>query len=198
MSIRDTVLDMFEHEIENIINQTFSSLPNLPQSTTTQPHSTNQSYYTNPHIENNDEIDLLRQQTIDDLLRYYNKNMRDYQKNITEMVRLLQPREPAIEPENEYIPRRTRFRPVDIFQYTYNPPTTHRPTNIPPTTHRPTNNSHTRPLLTQYQINRAIETINYNNTLNESRCPITLDDFIIGESIYKIRHCSHIFTPLHI
>jgi len=180
MSIRNTVLNMLEHEIENILNQTFSSVHN----------PTNQTTYTNPHIENNDEIGLLRQRTIDDLLRYYNKNMRDYQKNIFEMVRLLQPREPAVEPEIEYVPRRSRFRPVDVFQYTYNP-TPIQPLN---TTNRHTSNNNPSSIsLSQYQINNAIETINYSDTLNESRCPITLDDFIIGESIYKIRHCSHIF-----
>ena len=197
MSIRNTVLNMLENEIENILNQTFSSVQNtphpFPNNQTTQNYPTNQTSYTNPHIENNDEIDLLRQQTIDDLLRYYNKNMRDYQKNISEMVRLLQPREPATEQEIEYTPRRTRFSPVDVFQYTYNTAPNNRPTNNRPTNNPPTNNLPTRPLLSQYQINNAIETINYNDTLNENRCPITLDDFVIGESIYKIRHCSHIF-----
>lgn len=47
----------------------------------------------------------------------------------------------------------------------------------------------------QNQINNAIETIVYSNDLSliNSSCPITMEDFIIGERICRIRHCRHSF-----
>jgi hypothetical protein len=47
--------------------------------------------------------------------------------------------------------------------------------------------------LTQEQMNNAIETIEYEENMIEERCPITLENFAIGESICRIRHCGHIF-----
>jgi len=47
----------------------------------------------------------------------------------------------------------------------------------------------------QTQINNALETVVYSNELSlmNSRCPITMEDFIVGERISVIRHCRHSF-----
>lgn len=62
-----------------------------------------------------------------------------------------------------------------------------------PTT-TPTNNG-----LTQEQINRELETIQYKaNLFTEQRCPISLENFIENEEIIKIKKCFHIFKKRNI
>ena len=47
--------------------------------------------------------------------------------------------------------------------------------------------------LRQEQINNCVVDISYTELCNETICPITLDNFIIGETITQIIPCSHIF-----
>ena len=47
--------------------------------------------------------------------------------------------------------------------------------------------------LTNEQIRIATRILQYTNDYNEQRCPISLDEFIVGENICQIKHCSHIF-----
>jgi len=47
--------------------------------------------------------------------------------------------------------------------------------------------------LTQEQINSLTEIISYNQNMTEVRCPITWEEFTIGENITRIRNCGHIF-----
>jgi len=47
--------------------------------------------------------------------------------------------------------------------------------------------------LTNDQIRCATRILQYTNDYNEQRCPISLDEFIVGENICQIKHCSHIF-----
>lgn len=48
---------------------------------------------------------------------------------------------------------------------------------------------------TQEQITNATETLAYTDRINlvNSRCPITMEDFNIGDTISIIRHCGHTF-----
>ena len=52
--------------------------------------------------------------------------------------------------------------------------------------------------LTSNEIDQYITTITYEEGMNATICPISLDDFVVGESICKINVCGHIFTPLKI
>lgn len=47
--------------------------------------------------------------------------------------------------------------------------------------------------LTQLEIDQYITTITYEDGMNDTVCPISLDDFVVGESICKINVCGHIF-----
>ena len=47
--------------------------------------------------------------------------------------------------------------------------------------------------LTQLQIEDKTEIILYDSSMNETRCPITFEDFNIGENICRIKHCGHFF-----
>lgn len=65
------------------------------------------------------------------------------------------------------------------------------------TTFTNNNNNINRPLnsrnLTREQINSLTEIISYNEHMTEVRCPITWEEFTIGENISRIRNCGHIF-----
>jgi len=47
--------------------------------------------------------------------------------------------------------------------------------------------------LTSSQIENATQIITYNRLMNETRCPISWEEFRIDERITRIRHCGHIF-----
>ncbi len=48
--------------------------------------------------------------------------------------------------------------------------------------------------LTASQIDAATEMIHYDcDTMNQTQCPITLEDFSDGDQVCKIIHCGHIF-----
>jgi hypothetical protein len=47
--------------------------------------------------------------------------------------------------------------------------------------------------LDNYEINNAVTDITYSSDESETRCPISLEDFCVGESICRINTCGHIF-----
>jgi len=47
--------------------------------------------------------------------------------------------------------------------------------------------------ITSEQINAATELVQYDGSMNESRCPISWDSFTVGQNVLKIRACGHIF-----
>lgn len=47
--------------------------------------------------------------------------------------------------------------------------------------------------LTPAEIDQYITTITYEEGMSDTVCPISLDDFVVGESICKINVCGHIF-----
>jgi hypothetical protein len=47
--------------------------------------------------------------------------------------------------------------------------------------------------LTPEQIQENVENVVYDTSMNEVRCPISMEDFTEGEDIYRIRSCQHIF-----
>jgi len=52
--------------------------------------------------------------------------------------------------------------------------------------------------LTNQQIENSTEVILYSSQISEIRCPISWEDFTIGERVSQIKHCKHTFktTPL--
>jgi len=53
--------------------------------------------------------------------------------------------------------------------------------------------------LTPSELANVISDITYSSNENETRCPISFEDFAVGENICKINQCGHIFKrgPLH-
>ena len=106
--------------------------------------------------------------------RIYNNNMSEYNNNVTTLLRLME--------------SPPRFRS--------------------PTFSRSTEEEHIANVLFQLsgqnqlnelrgvsdiEFDQNVSTIQYNNTLNDTMCPITHEDFEIDEEIYQINPCGHCF-----
>jgi Ring finger domain len=169
----------------------------FPQSTRTQ----------NNNLNNN----LLG--TIHELIIMYNDNIRlhnhiidEYNHNIFNILNILQYIQGTIN-ANKYN------------NTTYSTANTTRPIPTPGTPTRRSNNIDLSALfyllnipihpnydnenryvaLTQEQINNSTIITNYNTeNFTEISCPISLDDFVVGEEICQIRGCGHYFKKNHI
>lgn len=62
-----------------------------------------------------------------------------------------------------------------------------------PLTTNTTSSSSRNTRLTVAQIQHSTETVQYENTMNETRCPISFEDFSVGENITRIKYCGHYF-----
>lgn len=51
----------------------------------------------------------------------------------------------------------------------------------------------TRQTLTIEQIQQCVETKVYDSLFNETSCPISMENFVVGENILQIKRCKHIF-----
>jgi hypothetical protein len=124
---------------------------------------------------------------LNDIMFQYNKNMRDYNDNMRLYLDIIANRE-RINAQN---------RRYD-YTYYYNQPV--RPANILSSLFFPTTRSENtlqdvivRP--TQEQIQDATEIISFDKNIsnNNTNCPITLEPFVNGEQVCRIKHCSHLF-----
>jgi len=145
---------------------------------------------------------------LDNLLYEYNRNIRDYQQNIHCMIDAIQ--NTHINPSQ--IPIRTRPNAQrnahrnaqintpshatpeqDILSYFFYPLNS-GPLNSP--LNSPLNTNYNN-ILSDYQVNRATENIifNTNNQQNndDTRCSITMDVFIDGDELLRIKGCGHRF-----
>jgi hypothetical protein len=105
-------------------------------------------------------------------LRIVSDLMEDYQYNIQLFLRCL-----SLNTRTESAqPQRATRNPIH---------TANRPVRHPPS--RPTGG------LTDRQIELATRTLVYDASLNENRCPISLEDFAVGEEIVQIIGCRHYF-----
>jgi hypothetical protein len=137
----------------------------------------------------------------------YQRNVEMYHRNMGELIQLLRtnmntsrPSAQAADPAPAPVPlpeqepiRESRYRPWYFSTGT----TTQQPVDssnntIPPeTTAAATTNTSGR--LNNREIDRCVSSITYSSEETETRCPISLEDFAVGENICKINNCGHIF-----
>jgi hypothetical protein len=122
----------------------------------------------------------------------YNKNMRDYNDNMRLYLNIIANRE-RVQAQNNY-----RNNNRNHYTYYYNEPI--RPLNnifssLFPTVRRENTLQDVIVRPTQEQILIATEIIAFdeNASNNNTNCPITLEPFIHGERVCRIKHCSHLF-----
>jgi hypothetical protein len=125
-----------------------------------------------------------------DIMYQYNKNIRDYNDNMQLYLDIIKNRE-RVQTQNSY-------RSHNDYTYYYTQPV--RPINnifssLFPTTRRENTLQDVVVRPTQEQILSATEVISFDESLsnNNTNCPITLEPFINGERICRIKHCSHLF-----
>jgi hypothetical protein len=113
-----------------------------------------------------------------ELIHDYNANIQLYQQNIRDLIQCinnippLQTAAPA--------PAQTPFTTTTtLFSYFLQPT-------------QPAATANTQGLLTE-QIEQHTTMVTYNEDMNETRCPICLEDFEIGEQVCKINACGHFF-----
>ena len=125
-----------------------------------------------------------------DIMFQYNKNIRDYNDNMRLYLDIIANRE-RVQAQNNY-------RSRNDYAYYYTQPV--RPLNnifssLFPTIRRGNTLQDVIVRPTQEQIITATEIIAFDENIsnNNTNCPITLEPFIHGERICKIKHCSHLF-----
>ena len=132
----------------------------------------------------------------------YNDNFNQYQRNTEHIISLLQEFQTHIiqtqSMTNVVNPPATRIaNPPRANTRTGNRYTTRNNTNpINWTEFIPLRYNSTRYLdnrLTQAQIDISTQIIEYDENMDEERCPISWEDFVVGEQICQIKECEHIF-----
>jgi hypothetical protein len=153
---------------------------------------TRSTYSSNRNSATNRQLDYLY-----NIIYSYNANINTYNRNVENLIVLLNS-----EINRSYEQTQNHSQPR-----TYSQPRTH---NEPRTYSQPrvyraqTNESipleslfsnilNANSNLTSDQIANATRRINYDISLNETRCPISLEDFEIGEEITQIIRCGHFF-----
>jgi len=152
-----------------------------------------------------DQSTLLRE-----LINGYNMRMSEYQENIRDVISLLRSQQNRYTYDNVNTSTRTRQRnrrntettppsPVDtnnlLFSYYVYPPRTNDNTrNLNTFFESLYQNVIVRP--TQEQIDIATQLIEYSELMNtNTNCPITLENFQIGDVVQQIKYCRHSFRP---
>jgi hypothetical protein len=129
-------------------------------------------------------VDLLREH-----IQQYHSNMMQYHEMVRGLTALLRemrpsPARPLVSAPFQYpIFHRTFSNVRDVATTT--------PARTP--FHRPAPERSGNVGISPEYIRLFTNSIQYDASMNESRCPISLDDFQEGESILQIRGCGHIF-----
>lgn len=121
----------------------------------------------------------------------YNDNFYQYQRNTEQIIHMLHDFQSYATQNNvRHNSRNTRTGQRYSTRNTANPINW---TTFIPLRYNSTRNGDLR--LTQTQIDISTETIEYTDNILEERCPITWEDFTIGEDICRIKGCGHVFKP---
>lgn len=157
-----------------------------PPPSSTQPNTNHRrSYHTYDPFDSVELYDTLYHLHMN--MHEYNTNYQGYQRNVESIIQVL-----TEQSRRNYAPRR-QYTPTNGFDlgsnisyFLYNPLRRH-PANRMNTT------ATTAAGLSQEIIQLATRIVPYTPGFTEPRCPITLEDFEIGENIMQIIPCGHIF-----
>jgi len=195
MSNNDNLSTILENEISNI----FDNILNYADSPDDLPRN-NEDYL---HQQNITDVHTLQLNTLNNFTNQYFSQINTFQENARDMLQMIRT---TIHQQNvvySHVLRRNNMRQnvqtPPVFSRT-NARNTSRSWNVPqydytyemPQIYIPRRTQQSN-RLTQEQINTSIQTIEYEEDMGEERCPITLENFIVGENICRIRHCGHIF-----
>ena len=142
----------------------------------------------------NQEVELLS-----DIIYNYNRNHLEYNRNMNNVFSMIQNflernsevREPRENRRNRETFRETNNRRHNNRSSLFNSSPFFTFANIPTNTMNTTNNTG----LTNQQIENSTEIIPYSTEMRDVQCPISFEDFVVGEDVLKIIFCGHIFKP---
>lgn len=191
--------DNIDDILENVSNNFFSQFPNsnnVPNTSTNNRNRTNQQSNVNPSPSMryvNRQLDTIYETMIN-----YNTNMLQYQANIREMLRLMNVN--SINYRLRMNENRQPHQNRNSFRHFTNTTAQRQNGNnsfIFSQWTQPLFNQ-TRPrILNQTQINQYTTTFTYSDQsqelINETRCPISLENFQNGDSLCQIIGCGHVF-----
>jgi hypothetical protein len=192
--------DNIDDILENVSNNFFSQFPNsnnVPRtSTTNNRNRTNQQLNVNPSPSMryvNRQLDTIYETMIN-----YNTNMLQYQANIREMLRLINVN--SINYRLRMNENRQTHQNRNSFRHFTNTNTQRQNGNnsfIFSQWTQPLFNQTRSRILSQTQINQYTTTFTYSDQsqehVNETRCPISLENFQNGDSLCQIIGCGHVF-----
>lgn len=124
-----------------------------------------------------------------DIILQYNKNIRDYNDNMRLYLEVIRNNQLSIRNNYDYaFYSPSRRSTNNILSSLFTPLQ-----NISPLQNTSLQDVIIRP--TEQQIENATEIIQFNEAIsnNNISCPITLDSFVNGENVCRIKHCSHLF-----
>jgi hypothetical protein len=170
----------------NDINDIYDDLQRLLQEIN-RLRTTNRNAYPRTRTRRNEESILF----LRELLQTYNANIREYQENMRFMMQLMSL---LLDESHRNTAPNTRHRPRYAFNdvyYRYFPNIEHNRIG------RAANwfNQNVIVAPTQEQIDAATANYEYSSetAVNNTNCPITLDEFQEGEQVIRIEHCGHTF-----
>ena len=191
MSNNDNLSTILENEISNI----FDNIMNYGDSPHDLPRN-NEDYL---HEQNITDVHTLQLNTLNNFINQYFSQINIFQENARDMLQMIRT---TIHQQNVVYSHLLRRH--NMTQNTQTPPRTYsrntsRAWNVPqynfayeiPQINIPRRQFANR--LSQQQIDNSIQIIEYEENMGEDRCPITLENFVVGENICRIRHCGHIF-----
>jgi len=160
------------------------------------------------NITYTNEMYVSNLEALTDFTHSYNRNFREYQDNIRQLIPLYRNTQRMLRPD--LIGAARTVDPASRAP-TYNHPITYTPSQPNPNVLfsymvyplDPARDASTSNILTDDQINRATRTYGYtNDTVNVSDasnvCPISLETFQPGDVVCEVLGCGHVFkrTPL--
>lgn len=188
MSNNDNLSTILENEISNI----FDNILNYGGTPTELPRNNDEYLYE----QNITDVHTLQLNTLNNFTNQYFSQINTFQENARDMLQMIRT---TIHQQNVVYSHLLRTHNMSQnTPRTYSRNTT-RTGNAPqynfsyeiPQINIPRRQFANR--LSQQQMNAAVETVEYEEDMREERCPITLENFIVGENICRIRHCGHIF-----
>lgn len=213
----NNLLSSLENEFTNFVYDYSAPydnthLNNTRDSRSRQRHRNNRNDYSIPPVRQPSTRDTGEQINVNMLLQQYNENINIYQHNmqnytltVDNILSFLQnPIANANRGEQSEINRNNSL-PINTNASTNaNTNTIHnrRTTRTNPRdnivlTYLSTLPLHRRQrLLTNQQIELSTQNIVYNAQMQENRCPISWENFQVGEEVCQIKQCGHIFNKL--
>jgi len=130
---------------------------------------------------------------LDNITTQYNSTINQYHTNIQNAISILQ----NIDTQRySLVNGNENITPIPTPIHTPSRTNRARENTIFYTTFIPENLQNVIIQPSEEEINRSVENVRYTQTniIDDNRCPITLEPFIIGDNVSRIRHCGHTFS----